>query len=168
MQTIVRTLVSALTLLACTGSVLPAQDSKSADAKEIAAYRLTAESWTKIQKAMRTVIDAAKRDPKVHAELTKDDESEAVGDMSISQFAKKTSELKPLADALRQVGMTPREYAVWMMAFLEAATVVSLKQAGMANEAPKNVNPANVKFVEDHMAEMAAIQQEFERIRKDP
>jgi hypothetical protein len=89
--------------------------------------------------------------------------------MSISEMAKKASEIKPFADALRQAGMTPREYAIWTMAYLEAAMVVSLKQSGMTKEIPKDANLANAKFVEDHMADLQAIQKEFEQIKKrDP
>jgi hypothetical protein len=167
MHTIARGLVSALTLLASSGSVLAAQESLSADEKEVAAYRFTAENWGKLQKAMRAVIDAAKRDPGVRAQLARDDD-EDLADMTIAQMARQASGIRPFADALRQAGMTPREYAVWTMAYLEAAMVVMSKKMGMANEIPKNANLANVKFVEEHMAEIEAIQKEFERLTKDP
>ena len=169
MQTIARKLVTALTFLTSAGVTLSAQEMTAAEEKEVAAYRLTTENWTKLQRAMRAVIDAAKRDPKVRELLNKDDDSEDMDDMSISQMAKKTSEIKPFADALRQAGMTPREYAIWTMAYLEAAMVVSLKQSGMTKEIPKDANLANAKFVEDHMADLQAIQKEFEQIKKrDP
>jgi hypothetical protein len=170
MQTIARKLVTAFTLLASASATLSAQEVTAAEEKEIAAYRLTTENWTKLHRAMRAVIDAAKRDPKIREQLMKDDEdSETLDDMTISQLAKKASEIKPFADALRQAGMTTREYAIWTMAYLEAAMVVSMKQTGMTRDIPKDANLANAKFVEDHMADILAIQKEFERLtKKDP
>lgn len=198
MMNIVKTFAITLTVLACIAPATLAQaSSESADEKEIAAYRLTTGSLTKIKKAMRLAAEAEAKSPKMQVQIKlqsavdslrkKDELSEAeqarldkleqqlakaeeeddfLADESLSQMAKKISEYKPIADALRQAGMTPREFAVWTMAYAEAAMAVGLKQAGMTKDIPKDVNLTNVKFVEDHMEEIKAMQQEYERISK--
>lgn len=195
---LVKTFATTLTVLACIAPTTLAQaSSEAADEKEIAAYRLTTESLTKLKKVVRLAAEAEAKSPKVQVQIKlqaavdslrkKDELSDAeqarlekleqqlakaeeeddlLADESLSQMAKKISEYKPIADALRQAGMTPREFAVWTMAYAEAAMAVSLKQAGMTKDIPKDVNLANVKFVEDHMAEITAMQQEYERITK--
>lgn len=200
MMNIVKTFATTLTVLICIAPTTLAQaSSASADEKEIAAYRLTAESLTKIKRAMRLSAEAEARSPKVQAQIKlqsavdslrkKDELSDAEqarlekleeqlakaeeeddlladAEESLSQLAKRISEFKPLADALRQVGMTPREFGVWTMAYLEAAMAMSMKQSGMAKDIPKDVNLANVKFVEVHIAEIKAMQEEYERVSK--
>jgi hypothetical protein len=72
----------------------------------------------------------------------------------------------PIANALQSAGMTPREYATFMMAMIQASMVAGFKKAGMLKEIPKDVNPENVKFIEAHEAELKAMQAEFEKLAK--
>jgi hypothetical protein len=71
-----------------------------------------------------------------------------------------------VAKALQQAGLTPREYSKFMMAMVQAAFAAGFKKAGMLKELPAGVNPDNVKFVEEHEAELKAMQAEFEKMSK--
>ena len=71
-----------------------------------------------------------------------------------------------MANALQSAGMPPREYAKFMMAIIQASMVAGFKKAGMMKELPPGVNPENVKFIEEHEAELKAMQAEFEKLAK--
>ena len=71
-----------------------------------------------------------------------------------------------IANALQSAGMPPREYAKFMMAIIQASMVAGFKKAGMMKELPPGVNPENVKFIEEHEAELKAMQAEFEKLAK--
>ena len=71
-----------------------------------------------------------------------------------------------VANALEQAGLTPREYGKFLMAMIQASVAAGFKKSGMIKELPKDVNPENVKFVEEHEAELRAMQAEFEKIGK--
>lgn len=69
-----------------------------------------------------------------------------------------------LSKALASTGLAPREYAKFMMAMIQASITAGFKKAGMLKELPAGVNPENVKFVEEHEAELRAMQAEFEKL----
>ena len=69
-----------------------------------------------------------------------------------------------LAKSIEQAGLTPREYAKTMMALIQASIAAGFKKAGMLKELPPGVNPENVTFVEEHEAELRAMQQQFEKM----
>lgn len=71
-----------------------------------------------------------------------------------------------VSKSLQQAGLTPREYAKFMMAMIQASFAAGFKKAGMLKELPAGVNPDNVKFVEEHEAELKAMQAEFEKMGK--
>jgi hypothetical protein len=71
-----------------------------------------------------------------------------------------------VAGALKEAGLSPREYGTFIMAMIQASMASGFKKAGMIKELPKDVNPENVKFVEEHEAELKAMQAEFEALSK--
>jgi hypothetical protein len=72
----------------------------------------------------------------------------------------------PMANGLRKAGMSPREYATFMLAMVQASMVAGFRKSGMIKELPPEVNPENVKFVEEHEAELKAMQAEWEKLSK--
>ena len=85
---------------------------------------------------------------------------------SLSEMEANIRKSPPIANALQSAGMSPREYATFMMAMIQASMVAGFKKAGMMKELPKDVNPENVKFIEEHEAELKAMQAEFEKLAK--
>lgn len=86
---------------------------------------------------------------------------------SLGEMEARIKEYPPLMQALQKEGMAPREYAKFWLAFIQAAFVQGFKKSGMLKEIPAEVNPENVKFIEEHAAEIEAMQKEFAALGKD-
>ena len=73
----------------------------------------------------------------------------------------------PMARSLKAQGLSPREYAKFMMAMLQAGMIYGFSQ-GKVDYAklPAGVNPENIKFIAAHKAELDAMQQEFAAMGK--
>lgn len=189
-----RAMVMVAAMLAC---ALPAgaQGQGDADAREIAAYRLSMDGVTKVAAATRAMAAELKKDPRyreavtVSAEikaLEKKDERTAaedarlealqarkealadalkgpsIGDAdSLSGMEARIRQLPPLMAGLRAANLTPREYAKFLLASLQAGMVAGLKKQGLVKAVPKEVPAENVRFIEEHEAELQALQKEF-------
>lgn len=73
---------------------------------------------------------------------------------NLSDMAKKAEAFPPLAAALHKEGLTGRDYARFMSAVLQAGFAAGMQKAGLLKETPAGVNPANIKFMLDHEAEL--------------
>lgn len=75
-----------------------------------------------------------------------------------------------MANALASAGMSPRDYAKFTLAFFQAAMIHGMQKSGLVKEVPKDlqatVNMANVKFIQDHEAEINALMAEFKGASK--
>lgn len=75
-----------------------------------------------------------------------------------------------MANALKSAGMPPRDYAKFTLAFFQAAMIHGMQKSGLVKEVPKDlqatVNMANVKFIQDHEAEINALMAEFKAASK--
>ena len=62
--------------------------------------------------------------------------------------------------ALAKEGLTPRDFAKTLLTLLQAAMIQGFSQGGKVDLAklPPGVNPANIKFVEEHEAELKKLQ----------
>lgn len=62
--------------------------------------------------------------------------------------------------ALAREGLTPRDFARTLLSLLQAAMIKGFSQGGQVNMAklPPGVNPANIKFVDEHEAELKKLQ----------
>lgn len=96
--------------------------------------------------------------------MDKSSDSESDDGLTLAQMAAQFAKFKPMADALRRAGMTPREYAVFSLAMFQAHGFAQLKKSGMVKEIPKGVNVENIKFVETHFTELNALMEEMQKI----
>jgi tetratricopeptide (TPR) repeat protein len=62
-----------------------------------------------------------------------------------------------MPDALAKSGLTPREYAKFSLAMLQAGMVAGMKKTGMMRDLPPDVPAENVQFMIDHEKEIAAL-----------
>lgn len=85
---------------------------------------------------------------------------------SLDEMEASVKKMPVVASALARAGLSPREYGTFMMAMIQASMVAGFRKAGMIKELPRDVNPENVKFVEEHEAELKAMQAEFEALSK--
>jgi septal ring factor EnvC (AmiA/AmiB activator) len=193
-----------LVLLAfASASLVPAagaQPSADADAKEIAAYRLTGRTLTQVVNVNRTLMQQLSQDPrmqearKIEAEISTLERKEQMSDAdqkrleelrtrqdqlddsvenplggdtrTLSEMEARIKAYPPLLQALQQEGIAPREYAKFWLVFIQAAFAQGFKKSGMLKELPPGVSPENVKFIEDHAAEIEAMQKEFEALSR--
>jgi predicted RNase H-like nuclease (RuvC/YqgF family) len=73
----------------------------------------------------------------------------------------------PMARALKREGLSPREYAKFMMAMLQAGMIYGFSQGNVDYaKLPAGVNPENIKFIVAHKAELDAMQREFAAMGK--
>jgi hypothetical protein len=100
-------------------------------------------------------------------EALKDNESLNMGDANtISEMAAKIQKFPPMVSALQREGLTARDYAKFMMAMLQAGLAAGFQKAGMLKELPEGTNPANVKWIIEHEAELAKMQQTWAALMK--
>jgi hypothetical protein len=85
---------------------------------------------------------------------------------TLSEMEDRIRRYAPLMLALKREAMTPRDYGKFWLAFIQASFVQGFKKSGMLKDLPPDVNPENVKFIEDHAAEIEAMQKEFEALSK--
>lgn len=86
---------------------------------------------------------------------------------TLTQMEAAIRQFPPMAQALRSVGMPPREYAKFMLAMFQGATAAGMKKAGLLKELPPGVLAENVKFVEEHEAELTALQKKWDTMGKE-
>ena len=73
-----------------------------------------------------------------------------------------------LANALTSAGLTPREYAKFLFAFMSAGAVAGMLEQGVIKEVPKelasSLHPENIKFFQTHKAEVEAFTKAMEAL----
>jgi hypothetical protein len=89
---------------------------------------------------------------------------------TLSEWEAAIRQYPPMARGLQAAGMSPRDYAKFMLSMLGAGTVAGFKKAGLVKGMPKEleavVSAENVKFVEEHAAELTALQRKWEALGK--
>lgn len=89
---------------------------------------------------------------------------------TLSDWEAAIRQYPPMARALRAAGMSPRDCAKFWLSMFGAGMVAGLKMAGHVQEMPKDlaevVSAENVKFVEEHAAELTALQKKWEALRQ--
>jgi len=106
---------------------------------------------------------------KLQEQLENEDNEKDGPDLSNASLAETAAaiEKQPMAAAaLRKSGLTAREYLVASMALFQASAFAEMKKSGMIKELPKEANAANVAFVQEHAAELAAMQQLMQQMNK--
>lgn len=83
---------------------------------------------------------------------------------SLSEMEAGIRKYPAMVAALEREGMTPREYATFWLAFMQAGFAHGFQKSGMLKDLPPGVNPENVKFIGEHAAEIEAMQKELEAI----
>jgi len=160
----------ALVLLCSTPAFAQAGRRKAADdpdMKELASYTLTMDGLNKVDAANRAMFAAIKKDPSLKP---KDDDS--TGDAkTLTDMEKKINGMPVMAAALKQAGMSARDYAKFMMAMMQASFAMMAKQmsvkAGKPFQTPEGVNPANITFVEQHQADLKKLEESYNALNGD-
>jgi len=89
----------------------------------------------------------------------KDDGSLNMSDaQTISDMAAKIQKYPAMVSALQREGLNTRDFAKFTMAMLQAGLAAGLQKAGMLKGTPEGTNPANIKWILEHEAEIAKMQ----------
>jgi hypothetical protein len=185
------TLVAAALIVSSATPAALGQKPLDPDLKEMSTYVLTMDTLHKVDRAMRSFIAAAQKDPryqeqqKLEAELeqikgkeepTEADEKrmEAIGERleslekdagmswnnanTISEMAAEVQRQPLMAASLQREGLTAREFSKFMLGMIQAGFAAGLQKAGLLKTTPEGTNPANIKWVLEHEAELAKLQ----------
>ena len=144
----------------------PSSDRVRADAREIRAYRLTADGFRRFTRVTE-IMDGV---PTARAPGAVRSDSAffvvlAMGfahrtpwsDGDLAQHVQAIeSGFGDLATAIRDAGLTPREYVLTQMTLLLAHPTIARKKRGLADPPPTDIARENLAFVEAHWSEVDA------------
>ena len=86
---------------------------------------------------------------------------------TLTEMEQNIGKVSVFTRALEREGLSPREYSKFMLALLQAGMVHGLSQGKVDySKLPPGVNADNVKFIDEHKAELEALQKEFEALGK--
>lgn len=124
----------------------------AADVKEMHDYTLTMPKLQKMAAATTALMEFGKRHPEI---------DEASNAKTIDQMVSKLQKYPEAVAAVRQSGMSPREYAVCFLTFMQASIAVAMKKSGAYNRTPpeilQSVSQANLDFTDQHWSEIQAL-----------
>lgn len=138
------------------------------DLLELQRYTLTMDKVTRFYESMKDLADLSAAHPELKNKLETDaDKHEDLGAIEHRIAA------EPLiVSTIAKHGFTPREFVVCEMAYIQTAFASAmLKQPGVDRAkmiADAHINPANIAFVEQHQADLQALQQRYEPEQKKP
>ena len=115
----------------------------------------TTEAEDKRMETIRELLEAI--------ESSDDNNSMSVGDgQDLNAMAAKIQALPAAANALRAEGLSAREFSKFMVALLQAGLAAGLQKSGLLKTTPEGTNPANIKFMLEHEAELQKMQKAWE------
>ncbi len=89
---------------------------------------------------------------------------------TLSQMAAAMEKAPLFAKALASAGLTAREYAKFLFAYMSAGMVAGMMEQGVIKDVPKelatSIHPDNVKFFQAHKSEMQAFQKAMESLEE--
>ena len=159
---IVRALAPALLFLAAICGPALAAPSGDADLRELSRYTLTTADLQKLAAVNANLAKLAK----AHENDDEgDDDGSDTNNESLDQMAARLARNPEARKAIEAAGLTPRQYSVIMMALFQASFAQYAVEQGadaakVAHDA--SVNPANIRFVKEHKAELQKLQEPAE------
>jgi hypothetical protein len=142
-------LLFAAVLLPVAASAQSSHDISPSDVKEIHDYTLTMDKLHKMAGATRALMDYSKNHPEM---------KDAGDSKNLDEMVANIQKYPGAAAAIRQNGISPREYAVCIMTLMETSMAVGFKKAGTYKEYPPKilevVSQANLDFAEQHWDEI--------------
>ena len=84
---------------------------------------------------------------------------------TLTEMEQNIGKVPAFARVLEREGLSPREYSKFMLALLQAGMVHGMSQGKVDySKLPPGVNADNVKFIDEHKADLEALQKEFEAL----
>lgn len=86
---------------------------------------------------------------------------------TIDEMVARINSMPQATAALAKAGLSAREFAKCTLALVQAAMIKSFSQGKVdPSKLPPGINPANIKFVEEHQQELAELQKEMQALHK--
>ena len=129
----------------------------TADDIALRQYTLSMVNMTKLRNAMLEMQAYVKAHPNETDKWDTGDDDSKTLDQKIAQIGA----IPPVRSVLAKVGLTPRDYIMTSLTYLQAAMLVGMHDAyakGKPIQVPYNMNPANVAFIQQHAAEIKALE----------
>jgi hypothetical protein len=155
------------------GGAAPAgASSTDADLADLSRYRLTMDKVDRYFVAQRNLFQKVKdMSPAEREALEKSQDSVADADANLDDMVRNIERSPVMRDAVRDAGLSPREYVMVTMAMFQAgmaASVIKMRpndnQDSLARE--MKVNPENLKFMQEHEAHITQKQKAMEEEMK--
>jgi hypothetical protein len=133
------------------------------DLKEVRGFRLTMDNLNKYDVAARAIAKVMKENPAIKEQM----ENESAEHPSIDSSVKTLEKYPPIAEAIKNAGLSKRDYIVMTGTLMVTVLAVDMKRQGQIKAYPASISPENAKFVEQNFDKVAAIAQRAADAYKD-
>ena len=100
-------------------------------------------------------------------QLDADEDNPMGGDArSLAEMESRIRKHPGMMKALARQDISPREYSVFWLTFLQASLTYGMQKGGLLKTLPADVHPENVKFIADNEAEIAKMTGELQALSK--
>jgi hypothetical protein len=152
--------VRAILLLALLGASAASSATQAPiDVYDLADYRLTTRAFEPFVRASNLIADVTRRE-KAFADaplFTKEVALSGDAPAAATALAARLESHPDLVAALQIAKLTPREYSKFAIALVAAHLAHEFLNAGVLKRVPSGAPAENVKFVEQHQAEIASV-----------
>ena len=128
--------------------------SAEAEKKEVKNFVLTTDKLDKYDAAVKAVHKIQKDNPTVKKQMDDDDSRNPSNTIAASVAT--IEKYPPIAKAIKDAGLSPRDFVVMTYTLINSAAALQMKKAGTIEEYPDSVLPENAAFVDKN----------YERIKK--
>jgi hypothetical protein len=136
---------------------LHAQGAEAKDLDELAHYTLTMDKVTRVQQTFPEVNALVKANPNLATALgTNSNQPHTIADVE-----HRIAAVPQLVAVFTKHGLTPHEFIVVELTLVQSAFAFAAKQSGAKLATDNHVNPANITFIEQHKAELEALQKKY-------
>lgn len=132
------------------------------DLADISKYRLSMEKFEKYLEASKNIgLKAKSLTPAQRAAMEQRNENSSNANASLDEMVRNVEKEPIMVDAIKAAGLSPREYMMITMSFMQtgmAAAVAKMRPNDNQDSLIRSMqaNPDNVKFYNEHEAEITA------------
>jgi hypothetical protein len=140
--------------------VAASQDDKTsaqveAEKNEVKNFVLTSDKLDKYAEAVKAIRKVQKDDPALKKQM--DDDNSKNPSNTISGSVATIEKYPPVVSALKNAGLSPRDFVVMTYTLINSAAAVHMKKAGAIKDYPDSVLPDNAAFVEKNYDRISKI-----------
>ena len=128
------------------------------DEREINNYKLTTQKLGQFQKAIKNLIGAIEKNPELLRNLKVQEHPEA----GLSELVQLLDSMPDASQAVKESGMSSREYLTFYLALTYAGAGAMMEKAGA--KLPAEYSKENVDFVRSHEQELQKLDQDLKTL----